>query len=283
MPNMRAASAVSAAALVRRVLKQRLLVAVIGLPIGVAAIIFGGYYLFGIAVVLSVLGLHEYYTLLRPYRPNLLVGYLAALGVVAGAFFAGIEGALGALAGLLVLTFFWSLLGELGAHLVGRMALTGFGVLWIPLGFAYVLMLRALEHGMALTILLFACTILSDTFAYFVGRAVGRHKMAPRISPKKSVEGAFGGLVGAVVAALVVRIYSPWLPTKEAVILGLVIGLVGQWGDLFESAFKRDFRVKDSGRLLPGHGGILDRFDSLLFAGFSAYWAAVVLLGDVVR
>lgn len=280
---MRPASAASAPALGTRVLRQRLLVAVIGLPIGVAAIIFGGYYLFGIAVVLSLLGLHEYYTLLRPYRPNLLVGYLAALGVVAGAFFAGIEGALGALAGLLVLTFFWSLLGELGAHLVGRMALTAFGVLWVPLGFAYVLMLRALEHGMALTILLFACTIVSDTFAYFVGRAVGRHKMAPRISPKKSVEGAFGGLVGAVVAALIVRIYSPWLPTKEAVILGLIIGLVGQWGDLFESAFKRDFRVKDSGRLLPGHGGILDRFDSLLFAGFSAYWAAVILLGDVVR
>jgi len=73
------------------------------------------------------------------------------------------------------------------------------------------------------------------------------------------------------------------LSTRHAIVLGLVIGMVGQWGDLFESAFKRDFRVKDSGRLLPGHGGILDRFDSVLLAGFVAYWTILALMGDVVR
>jgi len=264
------------------VLRYRLLVALIGIPIGLAAVILGGYFLFALAVVLTVLGLHEYYTLLRPYRPNLLVGYLAGLSVVVGAFFLGQSGVLGGLAALVILIFFWSMAGELGAHLVGRMAVTGFGTLWIGAGFAYILLLRELTHGMALTILLLACTMLSDTFAYFVGRAIGSHKMAPRISPKKSVEGALGGLVGAVVAALVVKIYSPWLPTREAIVLGLVIGIVGQWGDLFESAVKRDFRVKDSGRILPGHGGILDRFDSILFASFVTYWGAVVLLGELV-
>jgi phosphatidate cytidylyltransferase len=264
-------------------LRYRVLVAVIGIPIGLAAVILGGYYLFGLAVLLAVLGLHEYYTIVRPYRPNLLVGFLAGLGVLAGAFFMGLEGILAGLAALVILTFFWSLFGELGAHLVGRMAVTGLGVLWVAVGFAYLLLLRALEHGLALTILVMACTMLSDTFAYFVGRAIGRHRMAPRISPNKSVEGAIGGLVGAIVAALVVKIYSPWLPTMEAVILGLIIGVVGQWGDLFESAFKRDFRVKDSGRILPGHGGILDRFDSILFAGFVAYWASLVLLSDLVK
>jgi phosphatidate cytidylyltransferase len=264
-------------------LRYRVLVAVVGLPIGLAAVILGGYFFFGLVVLITALGLHEYYIILRPYRPNLLVGYVAGLGVVAGAFFLGIQGILAGLAALTILTFFWSLFGELGAHLVGRMAVTGFGTLWVAVGFAYLLMLRALEHGLALTILVMGCTMLSDTFAYFVGRAVGRHRMAPRISPNKSVEGAIGGLVGAVVAAVVVKIYSPWLPGVEAVVLGLIIGVVGQWGDLFESAFKRDFRVKDSGRILPGHGGILDRFDSILFAGFVAYWAALVLLGDVVR
>jgi phosphatidate cytidylyltransferase len=264
-------------------LRYRVLVAVVGLPIGLAAVILGGYFFFGLVVLITALGLHEYYTILRPYRPNLLVGYVAGLGVVAGAFFLGIQGILAGLAALTILTFFWSLFGELGAHLVGRMAVTGFGTLWVAVGFAYLLMLRALEHGLALTILVMGCTMLSDTFAYFVGRAVGRHRMAPRISPNKSVEGAIGGLVGAVVAAVVVKIYSPWLPGVEAVVLGLIIGVVGQWGDLFESAFKRDFRVKDSGRILPGHGGILDRFDSILFAGFVAYWAALVLLGDVIK
>jgi phosphatidate cytidylyltransferase len=135
---------------------------------------------------------------------------------------------------------------------------------------------------MALTILMLGCTILNDTFAYFVGRAIGSHKMAPRISPKKSIEGAVGGLIGSVVAAMVVKIYSPWLPAKYAIILGLVVGIVGQWGDLFESAIKRDFRVKDSGKILPGHGGILDRFDAILFAGFVTYWGAVLSLGDIV-
>jgi phosphatidate cytidylyltransferase len=264
-------------------LRNRVLVAMIGIPIGVAAVILGGYFMFGLALVLTVLALHEYYTLLRPYRPNLLLGYLAGLGVVAGCFYWGVQGLLVGLAALVILTFFWSLVGELGAHLVGRMAVTGFGTLWIATGFAYLLLVRELPHGMALTILVLACTMVSDTFAYFVGRALGRHRMAPRISPKKSVEGALGGLAGAVVAALVVKIYSPWLPAREALVLGLVIGIVGQWGDLFESAFKRDFRVKDSGRILPGHGGILDRFDSILFAGFVAYWAAIVLLGDVVK
>jgi phosphatidate cytidylyltransferase len=279
---MRRESAVTAAGLRTRMLRYRLLVAVVGIPIGLAAVILGGYYLLGLGLVLTVLGLHEYYTLLRPYRPNLLVGFVAGIASILGAYYWGLLGLLVGLAVLMILVFLWSLGGELGAHLVGRMALTGFGVIWVAIGFSYVLLIRDLDHGMALTILLLACTMVNDTFAYFVGRAVGRHRMAPRISPNKSVEGAIGGIIGSIVAAIVVKIYSPWLGWGAAVLFGVAIGIVGQWGDLFESAVKRDFRVKDSGKILPGHGGILDRFDGVLFAGFVTYWLAIVLLGDTV-
>jgi phosphatidate cytidylyltransferase len=280
---MRRGTAASAGAARTTMLRNRLLVAVIGIPIGLAAVILSGYYLLGLALLLTVLGLHEYYTLLRSYRPNLLVGFVAGGVTIVGTFYWGVTGLLVGVAALMVLTFFWSLRGELGAHLVGRMALTGFGVVWIAMGFGYVLLLRELKHGMALTLLLLACTIVNDTFAYFVGRAFGSHKMAPRISPKKSIEGAIGGIIGSVVAAVAVKIYSPWLDWRPALLFGVVIGFVGQWGDLFESAVKRDFRVKDSGKILPGHGGILDRFDAVLFAGFVTYWMAILLLGDVIK
>lgn len=263
-------------------LRQRVMVAIVGIPVGLAAIILGNYFILGLAVILTIIGLHEYFSMIRAYKPNLLVSYLAALTVLAGGYFMGTRGVLIGLAALMFLIFFWSLYGRLGEHLTARMALTSFGTLWVGGGFAYILLLRNLKHGMALTIMLFACVILCDTFAYFVGRAVGAHKLARRISPKKSVEGAIGGLVGALLAAGGVRIYSPWLPLRDAILIGLVIGIVGQCGDLFESAVKRDFQVKDSGKILPGHGGILDRFDAVLFAGFTTYWVAVLVLGDIV-
>jgi phosphatidate cytidylyltransferase len=265
-------------------LRQRLLVAIIGLPLGLAAIILGGYFLFGFGIVLTLLGLH--------YRPNLLVGYVSGAAVVICCFiyakfpklgFSGQEGILIGLALMMVMIFLWSLLGKIGAHLVGRIALTSFGVLWVGVGFSYIMLVRFLPHGKSLAILLVVCTVANDSFAYFVGRAIGRHRLAPRVSPKKTVEGSLGGLAGAMIAALLVSVYSDWMSKGLAVVLGLVVGVAGQWGDLFESAVKRDFQVKDSGKLLPGHGGILDRFDAFLFAGVATYWVAIALFGNQVR
>lgn len=263
-------------------LRHRVLVGLIGVPLGVAVIVYGRWAFVAFAVLVTLVALHEFYTMIRPYRPNLLVGYVAAAGLIAGAHFAGFVGMVGAMAAAMVLVVIWAMGGTHGDHLTARMSVTVFGVVWIALGLAYLVLLRELDHGMALVLLVVGCTWLNDTFAYAFGRLLGRHRLAPRLSPHKTVEGAIGGLLGSVIFAVGVKIYSPWLPWREAIILGLVVGVAGQCGDLLESAVKRDLRVKDSGGLLPGHGGVLDRFDSLLLAAMAGYWSALLLLRDVV-
>jgi phosphatidate cytidylyltransferase len=117
----------------------------------------------------------------------------------------------------------------------------------------------------------------ADTGAFFVGRAIGRHRMSPIISPNKSWEGLAGGVLAAVGMAFVIlyRDREEFLSIPESLLLGLVIALAAVLGDLFESAVKRDLEVKDSGRVLGGHGGMLDRLDSLLWAGPAAYFTIV--------
>ncbi len=264
-------------------LRSRLLVAALGVPLGILILVRGGLLFLLAAVFLTLLGLHEFYTLVRPYRPNLLVGYLGALALIGGAAASGRTGLLAAVTALPFLLFLWGSGGRIGHHLVGRMAVTLVGVLWIGVGFGSLLLLRALPHGFALTLIPLGGAWLADTFAYGTGRLLGRHRLAPRISPKKTVEGAIGGFAGAVLFAVGVKIYSPWLPWGPAVLLGLIVGLAGLMGDLFESMVKRDLQVKDSGSLLRGHGGILDRFDSVLFSGVAAYWGVVVLLAGVIE
>lgn len=117
----------------------------------------------------------------------------------------------------------------------------------------------------AWVLLAFAIAWGSDTSAYFVGRKFGRTKLAPRISPKKTVEGAAGGLAGSVFFAVLISLFIPALPALDAVALAIVAGVAGQAGDLFESVLKRSAGVKDSGGILPGHGGLLDRVDALVF------------------
>ncbi len=118
-------------------------------------------------------------------------------------------------------------------------------------------------------------TFASDTAAFFAGRAIGKHRMAPNISPKKTWEGAVGGLFGAVVVSLLFLLPTPVrvsLTWSVAIVLGLAVSVFGQLGDLVESMFKRNMGAKDSGTLIPGHGGVLDRTDSIAFAGIVVYY-----------
>src|SRR4029453_1357592 len=143
---------------------------------------------------------------------------------------------------------------------------TIFGILYVNWLLGYAFWLRDLEAGKEWVLLLVWVTWLGETAAYMVGSTAGRHRLAPLVSPKKTVEGAVAQLVVSVLAALIARAwFFPALSLSEAVLVGAVLGVVGQVGDLVESALKRSVGVKDTGHLIPGHGGMLDRIDSLLF------------------
>lgn len=148
------------------------------------------------------------------------------------------------------------------------------GIFYIGWLLGFFVALR-LEGGRGWVFLALFATFASDTAAYFIGKAFGRHKLAPSISPGKTLEGAIAGVCGAAVASLLIT-FIPSLQIGlgygQAIALGLLISVFGQTGDLAESLLKRSTGVKDSGNLLPGHGGILDRTDSLLFAGAVAYY-----------
>lgn len=157
---------------------------------------------------------------------------------------------------------------------VRRVVATVAGVCWLGLLPGFYVALRYEPTGVALIALLFASVSSGDIAAYYGGRAIGRHPLAPNLSPNKTIEGAVCGLAASAAGAALVTLYL--LPGGEwprGLVVGLALGAVGQVGDLFESSLKRTAGAKDSSRILPGHGGILDRLDGLLFAGAALYAA----------
>ena len=153
------------------------------------------------------------------------------------------------------------------------------GVIYIPLFLSCLILIRNSDNGMYWIFLLLSIVFAGDTGAFYVGTFLGRRKLAPAVSPGKTIEGSIGGLAtGVAVGSLAKAIFLPDLPWPTSTLLCLVTGIAAQIGDLFESALKRASNVKDSGNLLPGHGGILDRIDALLFAGPVVYLFIVYIL-----
>ena len=152
-------------------------------------------------------------------------------------------------------------------------AMTLFGVLYLGLTLGTLSMTRLLPLGEWLIFFLLLVTWASDTGAYLIGTLYGRHRLAPTISPKKTVEGLVGGLIAAIIAGYAARWwFLPELSGLDCLILATLLTITGLWGDLTESAMKRSVGMKDSGRILPGHGGMLDRLDSLLFTAPVFYY-----------
>jgi phosphatidate cytidylyltransferase len=152
------------------------------------------------------------------------------------------------------------------------------------LGFVYLGLLPAfaaqilwLPHGMIWFVAMMAFVFSSDTFAYLAGWTMGKHLLMPAVSPKKTIEGSIGGLVGASIAGYILHFFLPEASLGALIVLALLTAVVGQFGDLFESMLKRVAHVKDSGTLMPGHGGVLYRLDGILFAA-PVIWAGAALL-----
>jgi phosphatidate cytidylyltransferase len=257
---------------------SRVLVTVVGVPIVLYLVYLGGWWLFGLAAVAVLIALHELYVMARSLRPLVLAGYAGALATLLGAELGGPEWMLGGFMLTLVLAFLLYGIAETRQPATVTMSTTVMGVAWIALGLGHLLLLRDVpEHGRLAVFTVLLAVFADDTAAYLIGRLLGRHKLAPSLSPGKTWEGFVAGTLAAIAVAFFALYEQDFLSIPESIALGAAVALAGATGDLFESAIKRDLQVKDSGQLLGGHGGMLDRIDSLLFASVAAFYVVLAL------
>jgi phosphatidate cytidylyltransferase len=253
-------------------LLSRVAVVAAGLPIVVGAAWEGGWFLFAVVAVAALVALHELYRLARELRPLVLAGFGGAIGALLGAELGGAEWML---AGFLVcfpLAFLFAAVSATRQSTTVAIGATVLGAAWVSLGLAHFVLLRRLDVDGDDAILAVLLTVFAiDTFAYVGGRLAGRHRMTPVMSPGKTWEGFVAGAIAGVVIAFF-TLYDTAYEGWRSFVVGAVIVLAATIGDLFESLVKRDLGAKDTGRILLGHGGVLDRIDSLLFAGPVAYY-----------
>lgn len=181
-----------------------------------------------------------------------------------------------------IISLIWLLLRPHKENAFAAWAWTIAGITYLGWLLGYLVALRDLNGGRNWVFFALFVTFASDSAAFFVGRTWGRHHLAPHISPAKTWEGAVGGILGSVIFSLFFILPTPLsLPLNygQAMFLGLLVSIMGQLGDLVKSLFKRNMGVKDSGKLLPGHGGVLDRTDSVIFAGVVVYYYALLISG----
>ena len=254
---------------------SRLVVAAVGLPLVLGMLWLGGWWLFALVAVAAFVGVHEFVTTARPLRPLAPAVYGGVILALVGARTGGLEWLLAGFLAAFVLGFLLHALSSTRAPTTAALGSTILGSAWIGLGLGFLLLLRQLhDHGRLIAFTVVLAAWAAATFAYFGGRLLGRHRLAPRLSPGKSWEGLLIGAVAGVFVAFI-ALYDTrdrYLSVWQAIVLGIVLVLAEVIGDLFESAVKRDLEVKDTGRLLGGHGGMLDRIDGLLFAAPAAYF-----------
>jgi CDP-diglyceride synthetase len=260
--------------------RTRLLSGVVLMLITLTVVILGGNYLFITLFVISLIGMMELYRVVGIHKsfPGIL-GYAAGIIFYFLVYFKLEQYHMLLFVSFLMLLMF-SYVFSFPKYKTDQIAISFMGLFYISVMLSYIYQVRMLKDGMILVWLIFIGAWGSDTCAYCVGVLMGKHKMAPKLSPKKSVEGGIGGILGAALLGFIYasvfqnRIQATFHPQLVFTVIGAASSIISQVGDLAASAIKRNHDIKDYGRLIPGHGGILDRFDSIIFTAPIVYFLA---------
>ena len=265
-------------------MKTRVLSGIVLAIIMISSSFCGGWYLYLLCAGVSLIGMYELYRVIDIQKSALAcMGYLSAIfyyicvltGYEKYDIFVFVI-ALMAIMSVYVFTF--------PKYKIEEVTLTFLGLFYVAVMLSYIYKVRILEDGIYIVWLIFIASWGNDTFAYFTGVLLGKHKMAPVLSPKKSIEGAIGGIAGATILGIIFgyivngcmseTVSHPVFIFAAASFVGAILAIIG---DLTASAIKRNHNVKDYGKLIPGHGGILDRYDSVIFTAPAVYWAVFIL------
>lgn len=261
--------------------KTRLLSGIVLVAVALLTIISGGYVLFFTLLGISLIGMQELYKAMKvrtdQFNALEIAGYLGAViyYVLMAADFEK-YGMMGVIIAFMIFMFVYVF--NYPRFHAEQVMPAFFGMVYVAVMLSFIYLTRNLSDGKFLVWLIFLCSWGCDTCAYCVGMLIGKHKMAPVLSPKKSVEGGIGGVAGAALLGVIYAAATGG-PMVEYALICAVGALISMVGDLAASAIKRNQGIKDYGKLIPGHGGILDRFDSVIFTAPAIYFLAKLVLG----
>ena len=268
----------------------RLLSSVVLVILTLIALLKGGYLLAAVLLFISVVAYHELckacaiHTKGQKINALEMVGYLGMIGYYAIVVFAKNQTVQLCSIMLMMIAFMFVYVFTFPKYQAAQVMGAFFNFAYAPVMFAFIYQTRELDYGIYLVWMVFISSWISDTCAYLTGITIGKHKMTPKLSPKKSIEGAVGGVVGAALVGglygyfIVEQVVPGQSVTWLMVLISAIGAMVSQVGDLAASAIKRNYEIKDYGHLIPGHGGIMDRFDSVIFTAPMVYTLAVWML-----